>query len=61
MNLEQAKAKKDVKREQDRINSIRYRQNCGKNEKLRVERPKKYKTFDIPYHPRKQGENEKQY
>ena len=59
MNLEQAKAKKDIIKEQNMMNSKRNRQNYGRNEKSRVERSKKYKTFDIPYHPRKQDEKEK--
>ena len=61
LNAEQVKAKKDIKREQDRINSRRYRQNCGRNEKLRLERPKKHKTFYVPYRPKKENENDKEY
>ena len=61
LNVEQVKAKNVIKKEQDRINSRRYRQNCSRNKKLRVEGPKKYKTLNIPYRLRKQDENEKQY
>mgnify|MGYP003331262222 CR=1 FL=1 len=61
LNAEQVKAKNVIKKEQDRINSRRYRQNCGRNKKLRLERPKKYKTFHVPYRPKKEHENDKEY
>ena len=61
LNAEQVKAKNVIKKEQNRINSKRYRQNCNRNEKLKIERLKKYKTFHVSYRPKKQDENEKEY
>ena len=59
MNPEQVKAKKASIKEQNMINSKRYQQNGSRSDKIRVERRKKYKTFDIPYCSRKEDKNEK--